>query len=192
MTPSESLKDSTGVFDNALAVKGAFAIRWFAGQKLTPAAAAVAETDNLQLLVAEASMDEAPSSEALKDESPQLAMELHRIELKVNVLLKIAGELLAREQRFPEPRLLRLSATGLECGADEGMKSGERGLLELFVNRSLPYSLRFQALIDSERALPTGRMVHFRFEALSETVSDHLAKLIFRKHRRLIALAKQA
>ena len=134
----------------------------------------------------------APSSEALKDESPQLAMELHRIELKVNVLLKIAGELLAREQRLPEPRLLRLSAIGLECAGDEGMKSGERGLLELFVNRSLPYSLKFQSLIDSERAMPSGRMVHFRFEALSETVSDHLAKLIFRKHRRLIALAKQA
>ena len=192
MNNADSIHESTGVFNNALAVKGAFAIRWHVGVKPSAADAAVAETDNMQLLVAEASMDEAPSSEALKDESPHLALELHRIELKVNVLLKITGELLAREQRLPAPRVVRLSAIGLECAADDSLKVGERGLLELFVNRSLPYSLRFQAIIDSERMLPAGRMVHFRFEELSDSVSNQLSKLIFRKHRRLIALAKQS
>ncbi len=192
MSNTDNIKESTGVFNNALAVKGAFAILWHAGEKLGAAAAAVAETDNLQLLVAEASMDEAPSSEALKDESPQLALELHRIELKVNVLLKIAGELLAREQRVPAPRMARLSAIGLECAADDTFKAGDRGTLELWVNRSLPYSLRVHAVIESERSLPTGRMVHFRFEDLSDSVSDQLSKLIFRKHRRLIALAKNS
>jgi hypothetical protein len=192
MSVSESLKETTGVFDNALAVKGPYALRWHGGTVLTPAALAMAEADNVQLLVAEGSMDESLGSEALKDESPHLALELHRLELKMNVLLKICGELLAREQRLPAPRLARLSAVGLECEGDEAFKAGERGVLELFVNRALPYSLRFQAVIDSERILPAGRMVHFRFELLSEAVSDQLSKMIFRKHRRLVALARQA
>jgi Atypical PilZ domain, cyclic di-GMP receptor len=192
MSVGDSLKESTGVFDNALAVKGAYALRWHPRMALSPAAVAVAEADNVQLLVAEASMDESFGSEALKDESPHLALELHRLELKMNVLLKICGELLAREQRLPAPRVARLSAVGLECEGDETFKAGERGVLELYVNRALPYSLRFQALIDSERVLPNARMVHFRFEAVSDAVSDQLSKLIFRKHRRLVALAKHA
>ncbi len=192
MSASEALKESTGVFDNALAVKGPYALRWHPGTVLTPAALAMAEADNVQLLVAEASMDEALGSDALKDESPHLALELHRLELKMNVLLKICGELLAREQRLPAPRLARLSAVGLECDGDDSFKAGERGVLELYVNRALPYSLRFQAVIDSERLMPSGRMVHFRFESMSDAVSDQLSKLIFRKHRRLVALARQA
>ena len=192
MTRAFDVKESTGVFDNALAVNGAFAIRWHAGSLPDIAAAVVTETDNIQLLMAEASMDESPSSEALKDESPQLALELHRIELKLNVLLKITGELLAREQRLPAPRLGRLSAIGLECAADESFQLGTQGTLELFVNRSLPYSLRFQAVIDAERQQDSTRLVHFRFEGLTESFSDHLAKLIFRKHRRLVAIAKFA
>ena len=168
----------------------AFAIRWNAGSTLDTAAAVVAETDNVQLLLAEASMDESPGYEALKDESPHLAVELHRIELKLNVLLKITGELLAREHRLPAPRLGRLSANGLDCAADAAFKVGERGTLELFVNRSLPYSLRFNACIDAERTQDGIRMVHFKFDETSESFSDHMAKFIFRKHRRLIAIAK--
>ncbi len=192
MNANETLKEATGVFDNALAVKGAYSLRWHAGLVPTQAAAALADTDNAQLLAAESSMDESIAAEALKDESPHLALELHRLELKVNVLLKICGELLAREHRLPAPRVARISAVGLECEADESMKSGERGVIELWVNRSLPYSLRFQAVIDSERILPAGRMVHLRFEAVSDAVSDQLSKLIFRKHRRLVALARHA
>jgi len=192
MTTAADVKESTGVFDNALAVSGAFAIRWHPGALLDAAAAVVAEADNVQLLQAEASMDESPGSEALKDESPHLALELHRIELKLNVLLKIAGELLAREHRLPTPRLGRLSATGLECAADNAFKVGDRGTLDLFVNRSLPYSLRCNALITAERMHEGMRMVHFRFEEMGESVSDHMAKFIFRKHRRLIALARNA
>jgi hypothetical protein len=192
MAGGVNIKESTGVFDNALAVSGAFAIRWHAGARLDATAAVVAESENLQLLVAEASMEESPGSEALKDESPHLALELHRIELKLNVLLKIAGELLAREHRLPPPRLGRLSATGLDCAADEAFKVGDRGTLDLFINRSLPYSLRLNAAIDAERVHEGIRMVHFRFDEVSESFSDHMAKLIFRKHRRLIAIARNA
>jgi len=184
--------ETTGIFDNALAVSGAFAIRWNPSVLLDAAAAVVAETDNVQLLLAEASMDESPGSEALKDESPHLALELHRIELKLNVLLKIAGELLAREHHLPAPRLGRLSATGLDCAADPSFKVGDRGTLELYINRSLPYSLRFNAAIDAERTHNGVRMAHFKFDVASESFSDHMAKFIFRKHRRLIAIAKQA
>ncbi len=186
----QHLKESTGVFGNALGVSGAYALRWHPGKALDPAAAVLADADNAQLLSAESSMDEAVSSEALKDESPQLALELHRLELKINVLLKITGELLAREHRLPQPRLARLSATGLDCVADESFKVGERGLLELFVNRSLPYALKLAAHVESEQIEKSQRMVRLTFVDLSEAVGDQLAKLIFRKHRRLVALAK--
>lgn len=192
MTATASLKESTGVFDNVLAVKGAYALRWHPGVLPDAAAAALAELENAQVLTAEASLDESGGLDALKDESPQLALELHRLDLKVNLLLKICGELLAREQKLPAPRLARLSAAGVECLADPSMKKGERGVLELYVNRALPHALRFQALIEKERVQDEGRIVHLRFESLSETLADHMSKLIFRKHRRLVALARHA
>ncbi|MBS0612500.1 MAG: PilZ domain-containing protein [Proteobacteria bacterium] len=192
MTANESLKESTGVFNNALAVKGAYALRWHPGFAPNPAAATLAEAENAQVLAVEASLDESASSDKLKDESPQLALELHRLELKMNLLLKICGELLAREQKLPAPRVARISAVGVECEADPSMKSGERGVLELYVNRSLPYALRFQAVIDGERTEPRGRLVHLRFEAVSDALADQMSKLIFRKHRRLVALARHS
>jgi hypothetical protein len=190
MTATESLKESTGVFDNVLAVKGAYALRWHPGLTPDPAAAAVADAENAQVLVAEASLDESMGLEALKDESPQLALELHRLDLKVNLLLKICGELLAREQKLPAPRLARISAAGVECQADPSMKKGERGVLELYVNRSLPHALRFQAWVEKESVQNAGRIVYLRFDSLSDIVADHMSKLIFRKHRRLVALAR--
>lgn len=192
MTATESLKESTGVFDNALAVKGAYALRWHPGLSMGPAEASLAETENAQVLAAETSLDESTAPDKLKDESPQLALELHRLELKMNLLLRICGELLAREQKLPAPRLARISAVGVECEADPSMKSGERGVVELYVNRSLPYALRFAAVIDKERVLTAGRLVHLRFEGLSDTLADQMAKLIFRKHRRLVALARHS
>jgi len=192
MTATESLKESTGVFDNVLAVKGAYALRWHPGLTPDPAAAAVADAENAQVLVAEASLDESMGLEALKDESPQLALELHRLDLKLNLLLKICGDLLAREQKLPAPRLARISAAGVECLADPSMKKGERGVLELYVNRSLPHALRFQAWVEKESVQNTGRIVYLRFDSLSDIVADHMSKLIFRKHRRLVAQARHA
>src|SRR5271154_4410120 len=119
--------ESTGVFNNALAVSGNFSVRWLPGVKLDPGSLARAEVDNVQLLAADASLEESSTADLLKDESPQVALELHRIELKLNILLKLTGELLAREQQLPEPRFARLSATGLDCVAGPELKVGEQG-----------------------------------------------------------------
>lgn len=54
MTANESLKESTGVFNNALAVKGAYALRWHPGFAPNPAAATLAEAENAQVLAVEA------------------------------------------------------------------------------------------------------------------------------------------
>jgi Atypical PilZ domain, cyclic di-GMP receptor len=183
--------DSTGVFNNALAVSGNFSIRWLPGVKLDPATFARAEVDNVQLLAAEASLEESAAADMLKDESPQVALELHRIELKLNILLKLTGELLARDQQLPEPRFARLSASGLDCVADAALKVGEQGTLELFVNRALPYALKFHALAESEHTEKGLRFVQLRFLDMSQPAADQLAKLIFRRHRRIIALARQ-
>jgi Atypical PilZ domain, cyclic di-GMP receptor len=190
--PSSKAMDSTGVFNNALVIGGEFALRWQPGVIPDAAAAVRADADNMQLISAESSLTEAPAGDALKEESPQLAQELHRIELKLNILLKITGELLAHQYKFPPVRFARLSAMGVECAAIEPLPIGEQGTLDVFLNRSLPYALKFHAVVESERREGDMRFVQLRFLGLSDAVEDQLAKLIFRRHRRLVAVARQS
>ena len=146
--------------------------------------------DNLQLLIAEASIEEARANEALKEESPALLHELQRLEYKLNILLRLTAELALREQAMPPLQRLRLAAHGMELFGDEPAV-GSGGCIRLYINPSVPQPLVLPSVVVGESMDGGQRVAQLQFAGISAPVADALEKLIFRQHRRLIAGTRQ-
>jgi hypothetical protein len=148
--------------------------------------------DNQQLLGAESSLDEVRVHETLKDESPALVHELQRLEYKLNILLRLTAELALRNTALPAARLIRLTAQGLEWFGGELPEVGSTGIAQVYINPALPQPLKFSCAVAGLRVQAGVSAVQLRFVGLSEPVVALIDKLIFRHHRRLIAVAKLA
>jgi len=149
-------------------------------------------TDNQQLLGAEASLDEVRVHEALKDESPALLHELQRLEFKLNVLLRLTAELAKRTTQMPPPRHVKLWSGGLEWIGDDAPAVGSSGMVDLYINSTLPQPLKLPATVIGSRADGQSISASLQFAGLSEAVVDLVEKLIFRHHRRLVAGSRLA
>jgi hypothetical protein len=148
--------------------------------------------DGALLLAAEASLEEARSHEALKEESPALAHELQRLEFKLDILLRLAAELATHHSPLPTPQSVRLSSQGLEWTGADASHVGTTGIASVYVNRALPQPLRLPCRVVDERRVGERRIVRLRFVGLSDGVVEALDRLIFRHHRRLVAGARHA
>lgn len=178
-------------FGDGLIFEDSRPLAWTSGPLAEGPELAHLNADNHQLLVAEASLEEARVHEALKDESPALVHELQRLEYKLNILLRLTAELSMRHNAMPAPRPIRLSARGMEWSGD-GPAVGGTGLLQLYVNPALPQPLKLPCRVAGERAVGSVRIAQLRFAGVSEAVVASLDKFIFRHHRRLVAGAKHA
>ena len=167
-------------------------VAWVQGTLAEGLLLARLNADNQQLLGAESSLDEVRVHEALKDESPALLHELQRLEYKVNILLRLVGELAMRSSGLPTSQRVRLSARALEWFGEPAPAAGATGLLSLYINPALPQPLRIPCVVAGYRMIDAARATQLRFVGLSEAVVDLLEKLIFRHHRRLVAGARLA
>jgi hypothetical protein len=148
--------------------------------------------ENQQLLGAEASLDEVRVQDALKDESPALLHELQRLEFKLNVLLRLTAELAKRSSHLPAPHHIKLAAQGLEWIGDDAPQMGSSGILDLYINTTLPQPLRLPVTVIGNRAHTESAAAQMQFSGLSDQVVELIEKLIFRHHRRLVAGARIA
>jgi len=146
--------------------------------------------DNHQLLGAESSLDEVRISDALKEESPALVHELQRLEYKLNILLRLTADLVARSSSLPPAQAVRLGAHGLEWTGGAAPAAGLTGLLQIYINPALPQPLKIPCVVIGERMRDSERVAQLQFRELSEAVVDTLEKLIFRHHRRLVKGAR--
>jgi Atypical PilZ domain, cyclic di-GMP receptor len=165
---------------------------WAAGPLAEGLALVRLNSDNHQLLGAEASLDEVRVHETLKDESPALVQELQRLEYKVNILLRLTAEIALRDSKLPPPERVRLTSQALEWFGAQMPGPGATGLLSVYINAALPQPLRLPCVAAGERIKDNQRAVQFRFSGVSDAVVEQLDKLIFRHHRRLVAGAKHA
>ncbi len=145
--------------------------------------------DNSRFLKALAALSEgAPEA---GEELPQTAAELQRLDLKLNLLLEIVGQLLANQRALPAPTTVRLGHTGVEWVAQDCPSSGAQVCIELYLRSELPSPLKFHGvavLADSEQgSANVSKRVQVRFVGLNSALQDDLEKFIFRRHRRSIA-----
>jgi Atypical PilZ domain, cyclic di-GMP receptor len=147
-------------------------------------------SDNQQLLGAEASLDDVRIGEALKDESAALLHELQRLEYKMNILLRLVAEL--RSGAMPPLQRVKIAARALEWFSAQAPAVGETGLLALYINPALPQPLKIPCCVVGQRREDDLQIAQMQFAGLSDAVVELLEKLIFRHHRRLIAGSRLA
>ena len=142
---------------------------------------------NLRTLQALTALEE-HGAEKPDDNSPHAA-DIARLDMKVNLLLDMMGQLLVASQPRPRPTSVRFNALGATWqGAAPFPALGNQGVLEVYMRDCLADPLRLVGRIAS--ISPDGR-IKARFIPPGENIADLLEKLAFRKHRRQVAGAKQ-
>lgn len=142
---------------------------------------------NLRVLQSIAALEEHGVVEKADENSPHHA-DLVRLDLKMNLLLDMVGQLLAASRPRPRSSAIRFNALGAVWqGHAPHPQMGSQGVLEVFLRDCIAEPLRLFGRIASVG--PDGR-VKARFVPPGESISDLLEKLAFRKHRRQVAGAK--
>jgi hypothetical protein len=124
------------------------------------------------------------------EENPELMHEIRRLEFKLDLVLAMVGQMLARQLELPPPVPVRLSAERLEWLAADGPVPGEEIEVELYLLPEYPRPLYLRGVVESSEE-KTG-WIRLRFAGLSEPVRDWLERTIFRYHRRQIALSRRS
>lgn len=137
----------------------------------------------VQLLSTVGSLEES-HLESRDDDDPLLSQDLLRMDHKLNLLLTLVGQLIARDHDQPAATHVDLCRLGIVWG---GPADSEFGLLAMYLPAFPATPLRLAARI-VQRDSAHGR-VWARFEGLDDTVHDHLDKFVFRHHRRHVAAA---
>jgi len=175
-------------FGDGLIFEDSLPIAFAMGPPMSQALLARLNADNHQLLAAEASLDDMRIHEALKDESQALLHELQRLEFKLNVLLRLTADLARRNNSLPAANWVRFSATALEWSGANAPAVGSSGVIDLYINPTLPQPLKLPVNVVGDVQSPLhGAAAQMQFTGLSAPVVDLIEKLIFRHHRRLIA-----
>jgi hypothetical protein len=182
-------RDTTVIYDK-LAYEDLLPVRW-RPQPAQPSdvqAQQFAER-NLRVLQACDALEEHGQLEKKKldDESPHSA-DLMRLDFKLNLLLELAGQLLQQSQPRSESALIRFNAMGATWKTGETLTGGSHGILEITLRDVIVQPLNLPAEVVAGADAGFARV---RFLALGETVADHIEKLVFRRHRRKIAGARQ-
>jgi hypothetical protein len=144
---------------------------------------------NLRLLQAWDAMEEHVPLEKQKAEDAPYAAEILRLDLKINLLLDLVGQLLVANRPRPPAVPVRFNALGaMWKGSGTLPEAGEQGIAEIYLRDSLAEPLRMAGRVTS--VTPEGG-IKVKFLPMGEAVSDLLEKLAFRRHRRQIAGARQ-
>lgn len=142
---------------------------------------------NLRVLQSIAALEEHGQTEKADETSPHHA-DIMRLDLKMNLVLDMMGQLLAASRPRPRPLPIRFNALGAVWqGQSPHPQMGEQGVLEVYLRDCIADPLRLVGRIASVG--PDGR-IKARFIPPGESISDLLEKLAFRKHRRQVATVK--
>jgi len=181
-------RDTIVMFDK-LAYEDWLPVRW------SPQSETVSEVSaaqhlverNLRVLQACDALEEHGQTEKSDDESPHSA-DIMRLDFKLNLLLDLAGQLLAQSQPRVRPAKIRFNAMGATFESAEELMTGSHGILEVTLRELIVQPLCLPSEVVAGGAPGETRV---RFLWLGETVADHIEKLVFRRHRRKIAGSRQ-
>ena len=127
-----------------------------------------------------------------------IASEIGRIDQKMNLMTELLCDLLSAEARIPTPRALAISMAGLQLRplSGEAYREGDWVILNLFLIQGVPRPLKLLARVvpmqGNALAAPESATspLTFSFVDLSDGVASLLGRLVFRHHRREVALKR--
>lgn len=124
------------------------------------------------------------------EESSDVMQELARLDLKLNLLLELVGQVVYRQADIPGFSPVKLFARGVEWRCENAPEPGQKVMLRLYVQRGIPKPLCFYGEAVSTPEEQRAGVAKVVFHGLSQSVADWLEKFIFRQHRRSIAHSK--
>lgn len=178
----------TVVLYNELAYEDLLPLRWspLADHQIDAVFLASCAERNLKLLQAVAALEEHGQPEKTDDNAPYHA-DIVRLDMKINLLLDLVGQILAANQSRPQKHSLRFNAHGAiwRCSGP-APAVGDSGMLEIYLRDSIVEPLRLAGQIS---AIQAGE-VKARFLHPGDAVANLIEKLAFRRHRRQVAGAR--
>lgn len=176
--------------DGGLSVHDFLPMAWEPGPLTDGAEVEHYNHETVRALQALALFEEAPKD--VSAEANQRAQELLHLEAKVDVLLSLVTRLVSHQQGLPKRHNIVLRAATLEWTgpAIDQARTGDEGVVVLYPNPVLPMPFRLPAQVAGSVERSGSRWRLMRFQQLSPLVSIGLEKLIFRRHRRQVAIAR--
>jgi hypothetical protein len=155
---------------------------------LDPIAIASLTDRNVKTLQVCATIEEAGAVDKQDEKSPHAA-DLQRLEVKVNLVLDLMGQILAASNPRPRPTPVRFNALGAQWrSAQPHPQVNTQGILEIYLRDCLAQPLSLIARIAS--VTPEGQ-VKATLVPPGEATADLIEKLAFRRHRRQVAGVRQ-
>lgn len=178
----------TVVLQNELAYQDMLPVGWrpLAKAPDLPTVTIMADS-NVRILQVCAAIEEQGAVEKKDEKSPHSA-DLMRLEVKMNLLLDLMGQLLAAAKPRPPATVIRFNALGAVWRSTAQHRVGEQGLLDIYLRDSLPQPLTVIANITHVSA---DGQVRAAFSPPGEAAADLIEKLAFRRHRRQVAGVRQ-
>jgi hypothetical protein len=178
----------TVVLQNELAYQDLLPVAWRPLAKAPDLATVTSIADsNVRILQVCAAIEEQGAVEKKDEKSPHSA-DIMRLEVKMNLLLDLMGQLIAASQPRPPAAVIRFNALGAVWQSRAPLLVGDQGMLEIYLRDSLPRPLSLIATITQMH--PDGQ-VRAAFAPPGEAASDLIEKLAFRRHRRQVAGVRQ-
>ncbi len=143
---------------------------------------------NLKLLQACAALEEHGQPEKLDERSPYHA-DIIRLDMKVNLLLDLVGQILSASKPRPEAMSVRFNALGATWQHKGVLPAdGSSGVLELHLREFIVDPLCLSGRVVG---VSNAGSVKVKFDNPGEAVADLIEKLAFRRHRRQVAGARK-
>jgi hypothetical protein len=180
---------SEPAFDG-LAIEDILPITWQSADFSRSAGLEHANEDTARALQAIAVYEETPRSPT--EDVHKSSSDGARLEAKVDLLLSLIANIVSDRLGLPEPRPVILRGRSLEWqpAADFAAAKGATGFLSVWANAHIPLPLRLPCRIDGSIQRNGFVWWRARFEFLSPNVRDGLDQVIFRHHRRQVAIAR--
>lgn len=135
------------------------------------------------------------SSIESRHESDDLSVssDIVRLELKLDMILELIGQLRQEQMDLPHEVAVTLFHNGMgwHTPTQTGLSLKDRVTVSLYLDPALPRPLQLPGVIVQCESNEDGEYCFLVFDGLGETVQDAIQRLIFRHHRRAIALKKR-
>ncbi|WP_269533187.1 PilZ domain-containing protein [Chitinimonas sp. BJYL2] len=120
------------------------------------------------------------------DDSPD-ALRWQSLEARVELMLQMVGQLLARGDCLPPLQEIELSGAGVSWNSVSPVPVGKAGYVGIYLSPRIPQPLVLSATIRECELTGSGDYrLDATFEQIDAEVQDWIEKTVFRRHRRQI------
>jgi len=117
--------------------------------------------------------------------------DITRIEYKVNLILDLVSQILVHHAELPPAIPIKMTARGIQWQCNKRLVPGQYIFLDIYFYHNYPRPLVILGKVQDVDKAGGEYNTQASFEYMSDVVRRWLDKLIFRQHRRSIALSRR-